>query len=725
MVNRSPEVILPRKRGRPRSDPCPQSRLRKATRLLRVDDENNVTADFKPRTGEGVAKIYRLSGESHDAMLNQPQLPTDLKRAIADIPVNRADDHTDPKFPSRYVGNHTNTDSMHDSDDEVISGLPVAPNVRQVIHLDGIPHTKMNLRGTYLNAVKAHGTRGYPLVMPSPTIDFFLAQPARILIAVFPPELIYSIIDNTNRYIEAFRKDDIQPLTIIDFWEYLLVLLECHGNEFPAIPIQYRHKDTNPMSYYRFRCITRALQLTENFFLGSTDNTTNYNGERVMVDTIMKVAEMFSRWTLTLVDSFTTAVIDETRIPNEQRPPMTTRKNPIPNYSASKPKHNALQMFTLHDGQTLMLLNFAPTVSGFIEKCNQPRPFGRQTITPTAVVNCLTEPLPQGTKEHQIVFVMDGYFGSSQAARLVADKNHHFVGAINRNTAGLPQSICVGLPCGHNEYVSIAITLSEDGQAYHYYLSRSGSRHPNTTLSSFFYDKIIGRFKVQRSRDGVFVHVDLIPIHAIYKMIANSADMFNQRLANLGTHTLHTHRTFKTKLIHHLFGMMFVQTQLAYNHAIAIDGLREYPFPFKNFWQFLAWSLRYMLYIEHHYPVGVQFYVSQVDQKDAFAKGDLAQFCHPPGKGNTSRTGHPCNYAKKGFTHPLAYDICLPCLLFHVLGHMAYVCPPCRDQKHSRYQLTTIKLRDDYELVTRELSNRKEMDQARYKELIRREDSRR
>ena len=707
-----------RRRGRRPKNPCPVARFQLVAGTLTLDDENNVIAPVKTRSGEGTAIVKNISHTAQCAIQESPLVPPEVKLATQSIPVNTASDVNsivilDP--PPTMRRNIPIPIHPPGSSTGIESGIPVAPNVEQALSLEDIPLTQLNLPKMYNEARSVYAQHGYELVPETSNLSFFLDHPARLLIVFFPPQIIFSIIEHSNNYHQRYHKTPMAPITIIDFLKYILVLLETKVSGYETTTVAFRgKKDLMALSKYRYTTMTSALQLTEDLILNRRQAGEHYDSEKVVTDSIIKTGQSFAEWTMQVVEKFTIGVIDEGRIPYKQKLPLTNDSNPISNFSLKKPSKVALQLHSLHDGRTLLLLNFLPTVSNFAGKYNQPRPFGDRTLASTTVVNYLIAPIPQGDELHQIMFIMDGYYGSAQTAKIITGQKHHIIANVNRNSSELPQSTLLGLPCGYDEYLRIAVHLVDGGRIYKLQLTRSGSKHPNTTLSSLFSDKVIGRFSVRRTKDGLDTIVHLIPTQALYKMTSNSADIFNQRVVQAGVASLQKTRIFKTRLIHYLITMMLVQVNLCYNYLEKTHGPGKAPRKFFGFWDRLAWSLRYLLYVEHHYTLGVQFQVDQVELKSQILSGDLVKYCNPPGKGTNYRPTQRCVYVKGGMErHKGANDQCLACLARLPIGYFAYACPPCRDQKHSEYHLVLAPWPNDVENVSRILDERRASDNGR------------
>lgn len=149
---------------------------------------------------------------------SSPNLNISLSRAIGKksnvftklraTPPTSLDDLHAPVKPCRKRPKYTPPeDPIQNTDDIEVSDGELSEGIKDVLDKLHVPRPTLHLKGRYDMARSYYKQRGYELIKSVGPMSFFTSKPVRILIAVFPPQLVCSIIDHTNKYIEVYRKN--------------------------------------------------------------------------------------------------------------------------------------------------------------------------------------------------------------------------------------------------------------------------------------------------------------------------------------------------------------------------------------------------------------------------------------------------------------------------------------------------------------------------------------
>ena len=631
-----------------------------------------------------IEKGLKITKSTHDKLLATPSLQLD------DIP-----------NPIQFDQTNRREQSMQSHTDDALSitadGLHVEPQVEKILASTHVRPPTPNFLKAYKAARNVYTEHGYELIPPSNNSSFFLSQPIRLFIAVTPPSLVMSIIKSTNEYIDTYRQGRYKKLTIREFFLYIGVLIDIATVGMKSSSQFFRYKPKKPMlSRRRFNDLTSLIQLNEHTLLNSSEAPDDYDHHGRMHDCIMKFQSQFSQWTSSLLSDITCMVIDESRLGYRQSYPLSPNSNPMSNYNRMKPDPVAMQFNTLHEAQSRMLLNLAPTTRDPVRMLGQEGVLPPGTSGSTAITNFLLTPYTAATCGQSIVLA-DGGYGSLETAECILANGHHPIVAIKNKTNGLPRILLSLLKPTHNELVKIRIKTSLRGWIQSLFLTRSGKGVPNTTLSSIDTDGVASRFKVKKTNTGRPVDITLSQPHALYKVYANTADIFNSYVSSSGIHRVaHTIR-FKNKLFLYIMNILFTQTRLAHEllerNLSKADEERMPPIPRRatfgcvaSFYERLGDSLRTMVFYEHHYVVETRYVIDRDELIRYFPQGDIF---YVPYRLHALpyREQYVCSSTYTNTPHAPAQMMCLSCRARNINRRGAYACPRCHPTIHDQNRI--------------------------------------
>ncbi len=533
-------------------------------------------------------------------------------------------------------------------------------------------------------------------LMPSSLSDaFFLSEPIRIFIAITPPRLIKSIIDCTNTYTRITRKETNNTLDIITFYKYIQVLLDARALDVSSIDSYYRlHGKSAIMKERKFRHITSVMQFSNHYIFNKRESKkVKHNQETQLRGLLLVIHNFYTEWMKKLVTNVSGIVIDESRIPFDQKAPVTANRNPMSNVSLTKPDRVALQIHTIHDPISNLLLSFAPTMKDFSIKMSQRGFLPPGSHESTFVTNYLLTGFDRGTSAHRMIVIGDAWYGSYQNAVNVRKLGHHPIFRIKNKSSGLSTVMFDAIKMSYKEYMCMVTYDSKSVYRNPLFLTRCGFGYRNATLSSLFSDTIFGRFYVKRRKTGDNVVIDLLPTHSLYKQYSNAGDIANAYMSYLGIHKLYKTHLFKTRLLHYFITLFISQTRLIYNHiweSFKSDRL-NHPLPQSpdEFTASLGRSLKNMIYLEHHHLYSIKQSIDIKAVRTQLEGGDFSCFTHPPSISSPPGDNIKCYASVFGRSCAPVTHICLTCSVRKRGTKPLYTCDQCSKEKHTTHTLAS------------------------------------
>lgn len=572
--------------------------------------------------------------------------------------------------------------------------LNVSPNIQCILKSLQLPFPTINLRQCYDKARSLYKTYFcYDLIPSSAHSNFFITEPIRIFMAITPPDLIKSIIDHTNSYSKDIRKHRKTPLNIIQFYKYIGVLLDARRWDVSTVQIFYElHGGSSPMTEKEFRDITSVLQFNHYYLLNKKESRrVKYSHETQLRGLLLDIQKLYTEWMNELITDVHGIVVDETRIPFDHGAPITSNRNPMSNFSLSKPDRVALQLHTVHEPRLKLLLIFAPTMKHFKVKMGQEPFLEPGAHESTAVINYLMSNFNKGNLNHEMIVIADAWYGSLPIAKNIQSYGHHPILKIKHKTNGLPIDMINALKTNYGEYVCMDISNLQTSCLNPLFLIRLGSRYPNTTLSSLFCDDTFGRFNVKIKKTGINIPIDLLPTHSLYKQYSNAADIANQYMAYFRIHTLYKTHLFKTRLYHYFIGLFINQTRLIFNHLWDTQKVKDpnYPKPQSphQFANVLSKSLYNMIYLEHHYCYSINQNIDIKAMTTQLKSQIFSGFVTPPTISSPPQEDIKCHLSLFGRKCSAATHLCLTCCLNNPSEKPIYLCTKCSEAYHNELTL--------------------------------------
>lgn len=679
-----------------------RSTPRNIVKKMRVSRENRLEGESHSNRISTQYTVVHLSNEAKQALISDDNLNNDIKSAALSTPSTTLDDIPKHLKPRRNIPRRP---SICDSDDRLgVSPrtLEDRPSVYDKLLSDlTVPPPKLRLVQLYTEAVALYKKHlNYELLPPSNNPTFFTSSPIHIFLAITPPSLIISIIKHTNRYNRLYR-DPIKAVTFIEFLQYLTTLIDIRARHTAVATEHFKPKDRPPvMSMTRFDRITSILQFTEYYLYTPQEAPKGYakkNLEQQVLGCIVDIDEHYRCWIKDLFEDISCMVIDESRLGYKQNAERTANSNPIPSVVPSKPQPVGLQLYTLHEAHTNLLLNFAPTTRDFITKMCQAEEIAENTLQSASIVNYLLQGYSASDIGSPAIVIADGYYGSLQSVDFIKKAGHHAIVKIGRNKSGTPADEISQLPTGYQEYITFKLVPKKSLWFSSAYLTKSGNSRQNTILSTLDWKGVIGRFTSHRRVDQKKVEYSLSQPHSLYKLYANSADILNSYVSHGGVHELIKTKKFKVKLFLYFFSIFITQTRLIYLHLLKAeqspDPLSKKDTDPVHFYDEFSQSIRKTIYYEHHYVVSTACNVNLDEMRVLAAQKKWFEFSKKLSQmKNAPHLPSTCGPLKSKMKKKHGYSrcFCISCSCQALTSSTVNPCKCCK-RKHSSSRLIKLK----------------------------------
>lgn len=635
--------------------------------------------------------LIAIAKSVRELIMHHSPYHTPLLKMLLTLPVVRACRNVKTIQPHGRSTEPLPTDEARDLHVEQHVDGDLAANLKNLVSEVHLDKPVLEVMKLYTEAYHIYAEHGFAICPPNNGKLFFTSKPIRILIATMPPHLVVSIVQNTNEYITDCTKGDqptraVKPLTIPEFFEYILVLVSTREYGFRSVSYYYAlFEKKSLMSQARYDEITTYLQFSSHFIRAKSEKPTPDEQKESIVESCREISECYSSWIIRLFSEITCVTVDEDRVQYNQKSDTTLEGNHTSNYSPHKPSPFALQFYSVHEAWTRIALNLSPTIAEWSSWFSNDHEKDRESSLPSNVVRYLLDPLPDGDDTHQTMVVADGWYGSLDTMHRIREKNFHGVLKVNKNTELTPIRGLQGIHGSSQDYTRVDLTTSRgSGRNDTYHITASGKSKANVTLSSFHYRNTLAAHTVSLADTSTKVDVCISVPDSIYKSFANACDVSNSLVSHMGIHTLHDTRKFKTRLFHYFICLFVSQSRTVWNHlSTTLDSDFSPPSEVSAYLALLSSSCRHMLIAERHKLLRPGPGIRHDTLKHHFSNGSYLKVIKCVVNGGGANVTHPCHYAPKGKRHPRATLLCVRCSATNRRAKLVYLCGPCSKRHHS------------------------------------------